>query len=249
MADGISVSTSPLKSVVEATVPETVGKVFLCQNHLHEVAWGPQVIDQRPKFPNKKLIIGWQGSTSHDVDFKEALPALTRLFQERDDVRLRLFGDVPRSIRGVIPENKFEWTGGVPFNRYPEMLSFINFDIGIAPVSSSQFNASKSNLKWLEYAACKVPCVASDISAYNSSIKHGSTGFLASNPDEWYYFLSRLLDDEVLRREVGLRVYEEVWKDWCSTTHADSWKLMFEHLCQHVDLSPTPMDSPSQPLS
>jgi len=98
--DKVIVSTLPLLQAVNNEMSWYGDKVVLCQNHLHEVAWSPELLDNSGRYkrgdPNQ-LIIGWQGSTTHEIDFKEVLPALQKILEERTNVKLRLFGDIPRS--------------------------------------------------------------------------------------------------------------------------------------------------------
>jgi len=230
LVDAISVSTEPLAFQIQEMGID-ISKIFVCFNHLHEAVWGTKTLNQRSSFKNSKLVIGWQGSSTHDVDFKEALPAIAKVLSERPDVVLRLFGDVPRSVRDSIPQDRFEWTGGVPFHLYPEMLKFINFDIGIAPCSLSKFNSCKSNIKWLEYSAIKVPCIASPINAYETSIESGKTGFVAHDTNDWYEYINQLLDNEELSLTVAQAAYDVVWETWSASSRIEPWERMIRALC------------------
>lgn len=232
MSDAVIASTKPLGERIEKEMGWTEGSVHLCHNHLNDIAWGPSVLDSITKLHenNGRIVLGWQGSTTHDVDFKEALPAIKRVTDENPNVILRLFGDVPRSIRGVISNDKFEWTGGVPYEQYPVKLKYCNFDIGLAPVTPSTFNICKSNIKWLEYSAIKIPTCASRVYPYEQSIKHGETGFLAKDTNEWYENLSLLVRDAQLRKKVGEAAHAVVWEKWSSPIHAPSWDRTFKSL-------------------
>jgi glycosyltransferase involved in cell wall biosynthesis len=229
-ADKILVSTVPLATAVQEVTGRPMTDIHVCQNHLHEVAFGEDILSQAGVYDNKdKVVIGWQGSTTHDVDFKEAIPALKRILEERENVILRLFGDIPRSVRDSIPIDRVWVTEGVPFNIYPTKLKFCNFDIGIAPVSDSKFNSCKSNIKWLEYSACRFPTVASDVYPYRS-IEHGVTGFLARTENDWYEHLNTLIEDVDLRVRMGNQAYEHVWSTWSSIQRIESWKKAFSQL-------------------
>jgi glycosyltransferase involved in cell wall biosynthesis len=232
-SDQVIVSTKPLGEAIRKEMEwSTSDKIALCQNHLHEVAWGPDHLLNNPSRHENggNVIIGWQGSTTHEVDFKECLPALKRILDENSNVRLRLFGDVPKSLRDTIDYNRFEWTGGVPYEMYPRKLVFCNFDIGLAPVTPSNFNICKSNIKWLEYAGAKIPTIASRVYPYEQAIRNGETGFLASNEEEWYQHLSLLIRAADLRKQIGEAAHAEAWEKWSASTHARSWEQVFTSL-------------------
>lgn len=61
---------------------------------------------------------------------------------------------------------------------------FATMDFAVAPLVDTAFNRAKSDLIFLEYAAAKLPCVASNIGPYSETVKHGETGLLAQNTTE-----------------------------------------------------------------
>lgn len=224
LVDHVICSTRPLQEMVQQEMGwKSPSKMTVCHNHLHRAIWGNEILNSVMPYPNQKIVIGWQGSTTHDVDFKEALPALRRVLDEHPHTVLRLFGSLPLSMQGVIPEERFQWAKGVPFERYPTTLRFVNFDIGIAPVTNSNFNRGKSNLKWLEYSALGIPCVASKVYPYARSIEHGVTGYLATTADEWYAALTPLVEDAELRQRIGAQARQHVWQQWGAAAHAPFW--------------------------
>jgi glycosyltransferase involved in cell wall biosynthesis len=220
-------------------------KVHVCHNHLNEIAWGSDIVFKDVvKHDNKgNIIIGWQGSTTHEVDFKEALPALKRILDEYPNVKIRLFGDVPKSLRDAIHWSRFEWTGGVPYEQYPKKLVFCNFDIGIAPLTDSKFNQCKSNIKWLEYSAIKIPTVASDVYPYAKAIEQCSTGFLCKTEEEWYRSLKLLIDDKELRTQMGEEAHKVVWAKWSAAAHSSTWERVFTSLVPEK-VSELPLSAP-----
>lgn len=93
------------------------------------------------------------------------------------------------------------------------------WDIGIAPLTNSKFNQSKSHIKWMEYSMYEIPTVASKVYPYSKdilgikTIEDGVTGILCEN-GEWEKKLSMLIEDEELRRKIGKQAKEYVAKNW-----------------------------------
>src|SRR3546814_14721972 len=56
-----------------------------------------------------------------------------------------------------------------------EFFRSIDYAVGVAPLSDTTFNRSKSDIKFLELAALGIPTIASDVAPYRS-IRHGETG-------------------------------------------------------------------------
>lgn len=208
--DGVVVSTKPLRESLAHELGWPISRITVCPNHVHAAVWGEEVIGSTEPFSSTSVVVGWQGSATHDVDFKTALPALQQLVRDTN-VMVRFFGCVPLSVKGALEGEHFQWAKGVPFEKYPTMLKYMGFDIGIAPLTDSKFNRAKSNLKWLEYSVLGVPCVASRVYPYERSISHGETGFLAATPEEWYQALRRLVDDVAWRQRMGQTARAHVW--------------------------------------
>jgi glycosyltransferase involved in cell wall biosynthesis len=251
--DHVIVSTRPLAQAVEEKMGWASGQhTTVCYNHLHPAVWGEEALKLvGPYQTSGAVVIGWQGSRTHDTDFKEVLPALAQILKERPEVLIRFFGCIPSSVRGVIPEDRFQWSKGVEFTVYPVTMRYLNFDIGIAPVTDSRFNRAKSNLKWLEYSALKIPCVASKVYPYGRSIQHGKTGFLAERQEEWYQALSALVESPELRAEMGQTAYQQVWEKWGHRQHVGSWASAFSKAVgdfkwrtHHLPFFPTSLVSP-----
>jgi glycosyltransferase involved in cell wall biosynthesis len=95
------------------------------------------------------------------------------------------------------------------------------WDIGIAPLINDEFNRGKSHIKWMEYAMCGIPCVASDVAPYKV-IRNGIDGILTDD-DHWYYNLRRLVRDRNLRAAIGYNALLTVGDFHQYGDHAHLW--------------------------
>ena len=142
---------------------------------------------------------GWAGTTlSHPDDLQVTGDAVRRMVAAGHQFRvvggpskvkeyLRLL-DVPVCTGVVGLENWVKTLGET-------------VDVGMVPLAPSSFNTSKSRLKGIEYMAAGVPWVASPRAEYRRLHKESGCGFLADTPKQWYTHLTRLLCDDVLRKE------------------------------------------------
>jgi glycosyltransferase involved in cell wall biosynthesis len=85
------------------------------------------------------------------------------------------------------------------------------------------FNHAKSEIKFSEASALGVPTVASNIKPYSPVIEHGKTGFLAKTEKEWIDSLSKLIEDEKLRKEVGANARQWVEKNRDANKNYHLW--------------------------
>lgn len=174
--------------------------VYVLPNMLPDAYWD---YDQPVVQSSDLITIGWAGTNTHLPD-------------------LKLLGGVIEQLLDRYPNVEFRWAGmrEIPFRHhermrplstvlleeYPDLLG--SFHIGLAPVVDSVFNRSKSDLKFVEYAGRGIPVIASRTEAYQATLQHGVTGFLAKNPKDWLQFLTRLIEDVDLRTTMGRNAME-----------------------------------------
>lgn len=145
--------------------------------------------------------IGWAGSThSHPTDLTAIGSSISRLIA--DGIPFRVVGSAVgagRQLGLIVDPNE---TGPIPFPEWPEAVASIG--IGVAPLDDTVFNASKSWLKPLEYAAMGVPWVGSPRAEY-ARLHALGCGLLAERSREWERLLRGLVNSQGLREELSIK--------------------------------------------
>jgi len=205
VADLVTVTTEPLAEVMRRFNPN----VAVLPNHVHD-----EIFDMlRPR--RDKVVIGWAGGSSHGADMSMIAAQLRRILDQIPDTELHLIGtDYSDTIRRTLRFTRWE----------KDLLTYyanIDFDIGIAPLTGTVFDRSKSCIKALEYAGLGIPVVASDCEPYRDFVIDGVTGYLVRHEHEWFKRLRELAQDEAMREEMGARAKQEA-RRWGI---ADGWKL------------------------
>jgi glycosyltransferase involved in cell wall biosynthesis len=197
VADGVICSTEWLAKRLRKHNPRT----WVCRNaiDLRRYAY------TRP--PRENVTVGWAGGIGHLAAAKPWLLELAHVMRERDEVRFVSVGDMLASsfVKHFGPE-RAQVIPFLPFEVYPAALS--HFDIALAPAGKGGFFQGKSDLRWLEASAARIPLVA-DPDVY-PEIEHGVTGFHASTPAEMRAIVERLVKDPELRHRIGEQAYEYV---------------------------------------
>lgn len=225
-ADALTVSTEPLKERMQKHLKDAFGVdkpiyVIPNMNDLKDFNFTPA-----SKHKNK-VVIGYQGSTSHNEDLLLVFPTIKKLMEKYSQLHFEFLGAIEKKDKDLffkdwsqdLRERVGAWPSTRTFNEYPKHLASMKWDIGIAPLVDSAFTRSKSHIKWMEYAAYKIPCVASRVYPYfmplegRQTIVDGETGYLCRPPD-WEATLERLILDKSLRERIGQHAYEAVKKDW-----------------------------------
>lgn len=193
-----------------------------------QVALVPTVVDSEnytctpPPTPKDRICIGWSGSFSTIPYFEYALPAL-RLLKERYGERIyfKVIGDASYS-------NKELDIQGVAWSSATEVAELSEIDIGIMPLPDDEWTKGKCALKGLLYMSLGQAAVLSDVGVNGTVIEDGVDGFLVTTTEEWVEKIALLIEDPVLRQQMGQRARQTVLERY--SVHAEQ-----EHLRTLLD--------------
>lgn len=227
IADAVTVTTEPLADLVRPHNPN----VHVIPNYLP--SW--LLHHQRPRHDGR-IVIGWGGSQTHDMDLAEAAPQLRRYLNRAPaHVELHVMGEpkppprrrgvirphTPWTERHMIPEDRVRWT---PWNKaVAEYWRGIDYDIMLAPLRPHPFNRSKSPLRPLEAAMLGIPVIATDYGPYAEFVDHGVTGLLAKNDHDWGRHLRALVEDDAMRAELGVNARAKA-ASWTIEANIEQWE-------------------------
>lgn len=167
-------------------------------------------------------VLSWPAALhTHPNDADPISRALRRVVESTGTL-VRGLGDTKdfeefRRLLDVEPDEMAAYTS---IDDWPASLARIG--VGIAPLADTKFNEAKSWLKVLEMSACGVPWVASPRAEYRTFHEATGVGFLAERPREWIRLLTRLLTDDVLRKEQS-EAGREAAEDYRLSKHIDRW--------------------------
>ncbi|MEP5764920.1 MAG: hypothetical protein ABJ308_10005 [Halieaceae bacterium] len=187
--DLVYASTNRLRSRLQEHLPglEVIsGRIYApFMRHLIE----PSIIQQGPA-----VTIGYMGSKGHQADLELVVPALDQLLKSNVNMRFETFGTIkmPEQLLGYSKQIaahsvKKDYLG------FLAHLSSLGWSVGLAPLQDTVFNRCRAPTKFVEYTACGIYTIASDVMVYEEVVKPGS-GRLAG-PDQWKVVLEQTLND------------------------------------------------------
>lgn len=199
----VTVSTPALLPVYAAH-----GRGHVLHNYLPSMYYG------LPR--NDSDVVGWPASIhSHPDDPSAVGGAVARLVG--DGAAFRMVGD-SRGAGRAFGLREDPPGGAVGLLEWPRTVASIG--VGIAPLSDTRFNKSKSWLKPMEMSALGVPWVASPRAEYARLHAMGA-GVLAERPRVWYREMKRLRESAAMRQELSdagravaekLRLADHAWR-------------------------------------
>ena len=157
VANLVTVSTEPLAEQVRRQSGQDCVRVI--KNCIPEFVLGLE----RPR--REHVTMGWKsGGGGHSLDVALVATAVRRAMDRTPDLRLHIVGTDFRDTLGHLHAYHTKWE---PDHR--KFFTKIDFDFGLAPIVPSAFNACKSYLKALEYAALGILAISHRISARTRS--------------------------------------------------------------------------------
>ncbi len=178
------------------------------------------------------------GSRTHQRDFALVVPALVRVLQAHQQVRLTLFRDGSSGEGLVLTEefpelaahaDRIEWRNMVPLAELPAEIA--RFAINIAPLEvGNPFCEAKSELKFFEAALAGVPTVASPTGPFRRAIEHGRSGMLASDEEGWVAALTLLVEDADARARMAEAAYHVSLARFGPVARAQAFALMLAQI-------------------
>jgi glycosyltransferase involved in cell wall biosynthesis len=190
---------------------------------------------------HKKIRIGWSGGGAHKLDLAIINNIIPEILDKFKNVEFMIFGALPDYMKATDRIlHHSQWFG---INEYPQELAKLGFDIALAPLKDNEFNRCKSNLRWLEMSALKIPTVCSNVEPFKKSVISGSTGFLANTRNEWLEAIESLIVSKTRRLDIGLNAYKEVKKSFNVDIHAKRYYKLLEELNNDKKLNNLPIIS------
>jgi GT2 family glycosyltransferase/glycosyltransferase involved in cell wall biosynthesis len=207
-------------SAVWVSTPELLKRIRRLRNGVQLV---PNGLDERLWADPPATRLGRQapirilfmGTLTHDADFALVEPALSRLHAEFP-------GRVGFDMIGVSGRQDLPtWVNRLPLAisanlSYPGFVNWLvhqpGWDIGIAPLAGSSFNAAKSAIKAMDYAALGLAVLASDVPAYRGALSPDS--LVPNTETAWFEALSRLVRDPARRHRMAADARARFAEHW-----------------------------------
>ena len=180
--------------------------------------------------------LGFVGSPSTTVYLKLLLKPLAKLAQSCDfELRIisarsyaeyRLFNSLFEKF-----EKKSVKVKLIPWSIKDEFRQLQNIDIGLAPLFNGKWEKYKCGFKIINYMAAGIPPVASKVGELCYIIQDGFNGFLCKDVQEWTKKLKKLIEDDALRKNMGLNARKTVEERYSMEKNAKNLAEILAKLC------------------
>jgi len=221
-ADRVSVSTARLGEALARP-----GRRFqLVPNHAWPAARRPAAAEPLPPDAPGCVLL----AASDAVAAGPAFAALRQLQAERGP-RLRIVAVGPVAAVAKAAGLHVQAQPVMPRAQFLALAAALSRAVAVIPLDDSAFSASKSAVKWFDYAAVGLATLMSDRPPYCDVVEHGRTGWLL--PDDaaaWASALATALDEDALRERVATAAERVVTRQHGLAQSTAAWLALVEEL-------------------
>ena len=197
-----------------------------------------QFIEDRRQ--SDKIRIFWAGGVTHEPDIAMLRNPVKKLKQFAGSIQMVLGGFTDTdpvskwywdrmfsafTAGGTLPYMKLHGTG---VSNYMQMYE--HADIMVIPLEESEWHACKSNLKILEAASKRIPCIVSNVAPYNQD--PDCPVLWVNSQKDWNIHLNYLILNPDARREMGNNLYEWAKKHYSIEAVNDRRRSAFTDICK-----------------
>ena len=151
-----------------------------------------------PRFGNERVILGWIGSDPNADGLELLLPVFQWLeWRYGSGLVMRIIAGKNWRANPSVPIVYVPWSLEISLNELQR------FDIGLAPLRDTEWNRGKCGLKLIQYMAVGIPAVASPVGVQSQIVEHNRSGFLVSSLEDWRSALVNLIENKLLRLQMG----------------------------------------------
>ncbi|MGN6476136.1 MAG: glycosyltransferase [Flavipsychrobacter sp.] len=166
-----------------------------------------------------KVIVGWTGSHTTMFYLDIIKDALKELQQEVDFTFL--------VISNKKPELDLEDWQFIKWTEATEVEDLLKMDIGVMPMLENKWSEGKCGFKLIQYLSLGIPGVASPSGVNKIIIEHGVNGYLCSNAEDWKRYLKILIQDTLLRKQMGKEGYNKMLAEYSIQSQKEQFLNLF----------------------
>ena len=168
-----------------------------------------------------RVRIFWAGSVTHEQDINLLRNCIQHLKGQQDKIKMVIGGynDTDPSSKAIWQRMFSAFTSGgqLPYMKLHStsplsyMQMYEHADIMLIPLEASEWHSCKSNLKILEAATKKIPCIVSNVAPYN--LDDAPVNWVNKKSD-WFKHINYLINNPNARKEQGEKLFE-----WAKTKY------------------------------
>lgn len=166
-----------------------------------------------------EIVIGWTGTHSTLKFLDPLIPILTQLHKTKSFKLL--------VICNSKPDYDYDWVEFVQWDAASEINDLLKMNIGLMPLADDPWSKGKCGFKALQYMALGIPAVVSPVGVNTEIVDHDINGYICMDDADWKKYMTILIDDAALRKEMGRMAREKVERSYSVKSNEENFLNLF----------------------
>lgn len=154
----------------------------------------------------EKVIIGWTGTHTTMHYLAPLYPIILELEKTHEFEFHVISNEKPSQQLASLVYKKW--------NKSTEIEDLAQIQIGVMPLTESDWAEGKCGFKALQYMSLGAVAVVSPVGVNSKIIQHEKNGFIVSDAEEWKKTLIRLIENGVERKQIGANAKKSIVGEW-----------------------------------
>lgn len=169
---------------------------------------------------DREVVVGWTGSHSTLPYLSLVAEAIGSLEKSYPIKFLVICNEIPKlNLNSLVYK---QW------NKETEIQDLLKIDIGIMPLTETEWAEGKCGLKALQYMALGIPALVSSVGVNKQIVEHEIDGYFCNSKEEWIMYIERLIKKPELRGCMGKKGREKVVNNYSVESNSQAFISLFE---------------------
>lgn len=186
--------------------------------------------------------VGYLGGADHEHDFSTIIDAIVKLMRKHNELSFEFFGSMP--IPKELNEfgNRISQVSPTPnYELFITKFASLDWDVGICPLESIEFNFMKTPIKWFDYTMIGAATVAARGTVYDK-VCADDCGLLAQSQSEWFDSLDQLISNSDFRYRIASNAQERLKSRFSAEAYREKLLRLFSQAHQITNDSASKFD-------
>jgi processive 1,2-diacylglycerol beta-glucosyltransferase len=234
-SDGIITTTEGLKKEYSKLNNNT----FVVSNYLDFEDFSIQSIDKKDELEDIRIAISGSSITAENIS-DDFLKMLKGIYFSKKNIRFIFFGgDEKTKLKIKKLFNKgLICVDPVPFYLYNKKLNELRIDFCLIPRKENKFNECKSNCKFLEMSAQRIPIITNDFTyftnPYKKDLQEGKNGIIVRDINNWKESINKLINDEDFRSNISENAFDYTKDNYDIAKNIQKWEAVIFNILKSI---------------
>jgi len=165
------------------------------------------------------LIIGWTGTHS-TLKYLDLITAALIDLKQKVEFEFLIICDRDPELKNI--DYRF-----ISWSKAKEIDDLLRINIGVMPLTGDEWSKGKCGFKALQFMSLGIPVLVSPMGINQVIVDHDQNGYHCEEKEDWISYVEKLINDRVLRSEMGINGRKKVEDQYSTRTNLPAFLDLF----------------------